>query len=113
MPSGLVAFAGYATGGGPGEMGREDQRVGFSCVVHRPPSRLPGGVRELAEYRVPVRPHELQRIVHHVAPEQRLFAQGTEADAGVVNRVTWDRDKRETLHGFRAVYNDFLSQAGV
>src|SRR5262245_22607205 len=77
-------------------MGREDQRVGFGCVVHRPAARLPGGLRELAEHRVPVRLHDLQRMVHHVAPEQRLFAPGAEPDAGVVEAVPGAREKRET-----------------
>src|SRR6516225_7843585 len=113
MPSEPVTYAGDATDRGFGEMGGEDQRVGFGCVVHRPSPRPPGGVRELAKYRVPVRPHELQRVVHHVATEQRLLAPGTEADAGVINTVTRAREKGETLHHFRAVHNDLLSQPGV
>src|SRR5262249_10896949 len=72
MPSKPVAFAEDTTGGGLGEMGGEDQRVGFGCVAHRPLARFSGGLWELAEYRVPIWPHELQRMVHHVAPEQRV-----------------------------------------
>src|SRR6516165_4705894 len=109
MPSELVAFAGDATNGGLGEMGREDQRVGFGCVVHRPSARLPSRLWKLAENRVPVWPEELQRMVHHVAPEQRLFAPGIKADAGVVNTVTGAREKGKPLHRFRAVHNDLLS----
>src|SRR6516165_5104148 len=109
VPSQPVAFTEDATDGGLGEMGGEDQCVGFGCVVHRPLARLPGGLWELAEYRVPVWPHELQRMVHHVAPEQRLFAPGIKADAGVVNTVTEVREKGKTLRRFRAVHNDLLS----
>src|SRR5262249_25749635 len=85
MPGETVAFARHATDGGLGKMGGEDHGVGFGCVVHRPSARPPRGLWELAEYGVPVWPHELERMVHHVAPEQCLFAPGIKADAGVVN----------------------------
>ena len=113
MPGEPITRAGYATNGGLGEVGCEDQRVGFGCVVHRPAARLPGGLWELAEHRVPVRLDELERMVHHVAPEQRLFAPGAEADAGVVDTVTGAREKGETLRHFRAVHDDLPGQPGL
>src|SRR5262249_56747093 len=102
MPSEPITLAGDATGGGLSEMGCEDQRVGFGCVVHRPSARLQGGLWELAEQRVPVRLRELQRMVHHVAPEQRAFAPGAETDAGVVDAVTGAPEKGEPSHHFLA-----------
>jgi hypothetical protein len=35
MPGELVTLAGDATSEGLGEMGREDQRVGFGCDLRR------------------------------------------------------------------------------
>src|SRR5690349_1744651 len=113
MPSEPVTLAGDATCGGLGEMGCEDQRVGFGCVVHRPSARLQGGLWELTEHRVPVRLRELQRMVHHVAPEQRVFAPGAEPDAGVVDAVTGAREKGETFDQFRPVHDDLPGQPGV
>src|ERR1700720_4532601 len=113
MPGEPVTLAGDATGGGLGKMGCEDQRFGFGCVVHRPSARLQRGLWELAEHRVPVRLRDLQRMVHHVPPEQRVLAPGAEADAGVIDAVTGAREKGETFDPLRAVHNDLPGQPGV
>lgn len=93
MPSESAPFAEDATDGGLTEMGRKDQRVRFGRVVHRPAARLPGSVWELAECGIPVWPHELQWMVHYVAPEQRSITLGIKTDAGVVDTVTGTREK--------------------
>src|SRR5262249_24592524 len=79
------------------EMRRKQGGAVLHALLDKLPARCSRNVRQFAEFRIPMRCMDLQRMMHHVAGEQCTAGGSREPQHDMPARVPWRRHDRQVI----------------